>query len=309
MSSCSGSQTGRKMAASASPATDVRAASPAQTGQEEVFPFPEIPEVMTDPGERRSYLVLHYWDCYDFADTALLHRAAVTEQGLVNYVALVGSHPDRAEADKSVDVFCRQVAASDEARGTFASLLEKYLYDPMSPVRDDALYVRFLDRLLAHVPADDARRSRWSFQKELAARNNPGQAAEDFTYHQPDGTARTLYGTQANRLLLLFYDPECENCHAVMQAMKSSTALDEAVREGRVTVLAVYTEGNPDVWQAKLGELPPGWLVGTDHEVIKTKALYDLKAMPTLYLLDAGKRVLLKDVAFEDERLAGYLAR
>ena len=25
---------------------------------------------MTDPNERRSYLVLHYWDEYNFADTA-----------------------------------------------------------------------------------------------------------------------------------------------------------------------------------------------------------------------------------------------
>ena len=262
------------------------------------FPFPDIPEVMTDPGERRSYLLLHYWDRYDFADTALLHRAEVTEQGLVNYLALVDSHPDEAEADRAVDSFCRVVAATDAARDVFPALLEKYLYDPMSPLRNDALYVRFLGRLLAHAPEEDARRDRWLFLKELAGRNNPGQVAQDFTYYLPDGRARTLHGTKAAQLLLFFYDPECENCHATLQEMKASTALAEAVREGRTTVLAVYTEGNPDIWRARLGEMPEGWMVGTDREVIKAKALYDLKAMPTLYLLDADKRVLQKDVSF-----------
>ena len=264
----------------------------------EAFPFPDIPEVMTDPGERRSYLLAHYWDRYDFADTALLRRAEVTEQGWVNYVALVGSHPDREEADEAMDGFCRKMAAKDEARGVFASLLEKYLYDPMSPLRDDALYVRFLDRLLAHAPRGDARRDRWAFLKELAGRNNPGQAAEDFVYYLPDGQKRTLYTTPGRQLLLFFYDPECENCHATLLEMKADEALAEAVRQGQVTVLAIYTEGNPAVWRARLDEMPAGWTVGTDHEVIKQKALYDLKAMPSLYLLDADKRVLRKDAPF-----------
>ena len=267
-------------------------------GGEEPFPFPDIPEVMTNPDERRSYLLQHYWDRYDFADTALLHRAGVTEQGLVNYVALVASHPDQEEAARAVDGFCRTMAAKDEARDVFASLLEKYLYDPMSPLRDDALYVRFLDRLLAHAPKEDARRDRWSFYKELAGKNNPGARAQDFAYYLPDGRKQTLYGTPGRQTLLFFYDPECENCHTTLLEMKASAALAEAVRAGQVTVLAVYTEGSPDVWHARLGEMPEDWIVGTDREVIKTKALYDLKAMPTLYLLDAEKRVVRKDVAF-----------
>ncbi len=45
--------------------------------------------------------------------------------------------------------------------------------------------------------------------------------------------------------------------------------------------------------------MPEGWTVGTDREAVKTGALYDLKAMPSLYLLDGKKTVLLKDAAYE----------
>lgn len=303
LTACSAMSDGQKKKAG----TEAREseAVPQQGGtEEEAFPFPQIPEVMTDPEERRSYLLAHYWDEFDFADTTLLHRAEVTEQGVVNYIALVASHPDEAEADASLDAFCRLLAPSEEARQTMASLMDKYLYDPMSPMRNDALYVRFLNKLLVYVPAGDARRERWNFLRELAGRNNPGQEATDFTYYLPDGSRHTLRGTKAEHLLLLFYDPECENCHAAMQEMKANAALAEAVRSGRVTVLAIYTEGNPDVWKARLGEMPAGWVVGTDREIIKTKALYDLKAMPTLYLLDRTKRVQMKDVAFDDIRTA-----
>ena len=38
----------------------------------------------------------------------------------------------------------------------------------------------------------------------------------------------------------------------------------------------------------------------------RIEQVYDLKAMPTLYLLDAEKRVILKDASFEqvEERLS-----
>lgn len=299
MTFCSGKAGGKPAAAPSRPSGQTETPR-AGTEQEDAFPFPTIPETMTEPQERRSFLLLHYWDNYDFADTALLRRPEVTEQGLVNYVALAGSHPDEAEVGRALDVFCGRLLASEEAAKEMPALMEKYLYDPMSPMPDEALYARFLDALLAHVPADDARRGRWTFLRALLGRNNPGQRAENFTYYLPDGQRRTLAETPVNApvLLLFFYDPECENCHATLQEMKANDALAEAVRSGRAQVLAVYTEGNPGLWRARLDEIPAGWTVGADREQIKTEALYDLKAMPSLYLLDADRRVLLKDASF-----------
>ena len=84
----------------------------------------------------------------------------------------------------------------------------------------------------------------------------------------------------------------------------ADTALAEAVRAGKLSVLAVYTEGNKAAWRKALPDMPEGWTVGTDREAVKTGALYDLKAMPSLYLLDGSKTVLLKDAAYEKIRAA-----
>lgn len=73
--------------------------------------------------------------------------------------------------------------------------------------------------------------------------------------------------------------------------------LAEAVKAGKVAVLAVYTEGYEEVWQAHKDGLPAGWISANDHAAVKTQLLYDLKAMPTLYLLDGEHRVALKDAA------------
>ena len=74
--------------------------------------------------------------------------------------------------------------------------------------------------------------------------------------------------------------------------------LSEQIRQKKVSVLAIYTEGNHEVWRDNLPKMPEEWIVGTDQEQIKTEALYDLKAMPVLYLLDKDMNVLLKDASY-----------
>lgn len=33
------------------------------------FPFPTIPATLTEPEARKAYLLTHYWERFDFADT------------------------------------------------------------------------------------------------------------------------------------------------------------------------------------------------------------------------------------------------
>ena len=45
--------------------------------------------------------------------------------------------------------------------------------------------------------------------------------------------------------------------------------------------------------------MPAAWINSYDKSLdIKNKEVYDLKAIPTLYLLDKEKKVVLKDVTF-----------
>ena len=244
------------------------------------FPFPEIPATLTEPEARKAWLLIHYWEQFDFADTTLVNNRDVTEQG------------------------CSGFVGQEHARQVLTQTADSYLFNSNSPFYNEGLYGMYLEALLGKLPQTDAMRSAYRFKLELVKRNNVGDKATDFTYYQPDGTRRTLATTSVknDRLLLMFYDPECESCHEVLLQMAADTALAEAVRTGKLSVLAVYTEGNDEAWRKALPDMPEGWTVGTDREAVKTGALYDLKAMPSLYLLDGSKTVLLKDAAYEKIR-------
>ena len=273
--------------------------------QARVFPFPEIPATLTEPEARKSYLLTHYWEQFDFADTTLVNNRDVTEQGFVNFIALLadGTTPEELTRE-SLANWCAGFVGKEHARQVLTQTADSYLFNPNSPFYNEGLYGLYLETMLGVLPQTDAVRSSYQFKLELVRRNNPGDRATDFTYYLPDGTRRTLAATPTknDRLLLMFYDPECESCHEVLLQMAADTALAEAVRAGKLSVLAVYTEGNEEAWRKALPDMPGGWTVGTDREAVKTGALYDLKAMPSLYLLDGKKTVLLKDAAYEKIR-------
>ena len=284
----------------AEPSSSVVAAQP-QAVMEAKFPFPEIPTMLTQPEERKAYLMAHYWDNFNFADTALVNNRNVAEQGAANYLAILADGTLTEEQVKgSLDGFCKGLEVQEHARKVFLQMMEDYLYNPNSPFHNEGLYALFLERMLKSEYVDEGRKSSLKFFLDLISRNCPGGVATDFVYFLPDGSKRSLAQTRAknNRLLLVFYDPECPSCHETMLEMVADGLLAEAVRAGKLTVLAVYTEGNQEVWKRTLRDLPQGWTVGSDHEAVKLGTLYDLKAMPSLYLLDGTKKVLLKDAPY-----------
>lgn len=272
-----------------------------QTVSEAKFPFPAIPTMLTQPEERKAYLMAHYWENFNFADTALVNNRNVSEQGAANYLAILADGTlSEAQVKGSLDGFCKGMEVQEHARKVFLQMMEDYLYNPNSPYHNEGLYALFLERMLKSEYVDEARKSSLKFSLDLISRNCPGKRATDFVYFLPDGSRHSLAQTRAknNRLLLVFYDPECPSCHETMQEMVADGMLAEAVKAGKLTVLAVYTEGNQEVWKRTLSDLPQGWMVGSDHETVKQGALYDLKAMPSLYLMDGTKRVLLKDAPY-----------
>ena len=266
--------------------------------KEASFPFPEIPAMLTQPEERKAYLLEHYWDRFNFGDTTLVNNREVTEQGFVNQISLLadGATPEKVIRE-SLKNWCSRFMPEAQARQVMMQLADDYLYNPNSPFYNEGLYGVYLETMLEVLPEEDARRSSFDFKLRLLRRNKVGDKATDFSYYLPDRQKKSLAttSTRGNRLLLVFYDPECESCHEVLREMTADASLAGAVKAGRVTVLAVYTEGNQEAWRKGLADMPEGWIIGTDRQKVKEEALYDLKAMPSLYLLDGQKRVLLKD--------------
>lgn len=273
------------------------------SGPEEL-PLPEVPATLLDPVDRANYIVTHFWDNMDFSDTSRSHSEDFVEQNFANFISLfpyAGEEARRASVNRLLDA----AAVDSAAYVLLANTAEKYLYEPNSPMLSEDYYLLFLE-WMADSPLLNT--VRLHYQLEAARKNRPGMPAANFSYVTRDGKRRSLRDTKVSgSLLLIFYDPDCDHCKEIMAELQANGTLSAAIVGGRMTVLAVYAGEDRELWQETAPSLPERWIVGLDTSDLEEKGLYVLRAMPTLYLLDSDKKVILKDVLPAD--LFNWLSR
>lgn len=249
----------------------------------------------TVPAEQRAaYLRDHYWDNFDFRDTTLVYELDTTEmvRAFFVYVANFVAPDDRA----AMDTLMRRAAASKPMTEYFAMLAGRVLYDPNSPVRNDELYIPVLEALVASPWLDKWERMAPAHDLKVARQNRIGQPANDFRYTTADGVTRRMYDIRADYLLIYINNPGCEMCKEVREAITASPMLNELSERGKLRVLAIFPDEDLTEWRNYRSQMPARWINAYDKGCeIRDRELYDLKAIPALYLLDREKRVMVKD--------------
>jgi len=269
------------------------------------LPLPEVPSDLTAPAERAGYIMEHFWDGMDFGDTLRSHDFMFMELNLVNFMSLF-PHGDEQACSRSIGSLLGKTAADTVAFNLVTDIMERYLDDPNSPMRDENSYILYLEELLRQPGLSEYDRIRPAYKLATARKNRPGMTATDFAYIDRSGHRQTLHSTAADRgLLLLFYDPDCGHCSEILRQVSESAVITGCIGRNELAVLAVYTEGNRELWEKTKSSMPQEWTVGFDTDSIVERELYSIPAMPVMYLLDSDKKVLLKDTSLPDieERL------
>lgn len=270
----------------------------------DTFVLPPVPETITATEERAAYLVEHYWDRFDFTDRGLIERPGITEQAFVDYINIL-DHVPGEHADKSLFNTLEKAAVDTAMYVHFANLFEKYFYDPNSPFRNEEFYIPVLQELTRSPLLTEERKSVLLFQLDMVLKNRVGQKATNFIYTLPSGQSYGLYDLKSEYTLLLFSNPGCNTCGEVIERLNQSEELNGALSlnsPGRtmLTILTIYPDSDLEEWLTYLDKMPANWIHGYDEGLkITQERLYDIKAIPTIYLLDKDKKVILKDTSIE----------
>ena len=289
--------------------------------QFQALPFPDVmpPAMMEDPQDRADYMALNMWN--SLADPSRTYpcdsllvsgvRKADVEQKFANWVQVLGMS-SRPVAEKSVGrlydraLACEKKDTSSNVFETFASLVEKYLFDPNSPLRDEDLYGAYASRLAAYEGYTEVQKGKYARDARLCALNKVGSKATDFRFADRRGKMRTLYGVEAPYTLLFFSNPGCEACMSIINVLKDDPQISGMISSGRLKVLNIYIDEDLDAWRSYMPIYPEEWHNGFDPDfVIRNETLYNVRAIPSLYLLDSEKTVLLKDAP--ENRMFEYL--
>ena len=269
------------------------------------FPYPEPPAMVTDATQRAEYAVLRWWNKYFEAPQR--YSAEMTEQAFVNYVTVLPM-VSLSVMERAQDTLLTRAERSEASRDSSArvlerilSLEEKYLYDVNSPYRNEEFYLPVMRHMLAWPDIRDDIRIRTEREYPLFSLNRLGTVAADFTYTLRNGRTGTLHALEAERILMFFSNPGCQNCKEIIDALSHSMAVQAQLKDGSLKVLNIYPDEDLGEWFAYMSHYPKEWINAFDADcVIRGDSIYLLRAIPSLYLLDSQKRVICKDAPLEE---------
>ena len=275
-------------------------------------PMPEPPAVISQPQEKTEYVVSNYWNAFlgkSFpCDSNVVNGVAAddVEQALGTYVTLLeracpidfgrkamASFFDKVEKFQSADT-------SSNVFAFFEKMVAKYLYDPNSPVRNEDLYLPYVSRLAVSELVDPEMRPAYDHDARMCSLNMIGSPAADFTFTDLSGRRHSLYGIKAETTLLFFTNPGCPACKEIIESLTSSERIASLVASGRLAVVNVYIDDELDKWREYASVYPKNWYNGYDQSYqIRSDITYNVRAIPSLYVLDSSKRVQMKDAPVE----------
>ena len=289
--------------------------------QFKALPFPDIapPAMMTDPQNIAEYLAEHYWD--RFIDPSRTYpsdsmmvsgvKKGDIEQKFADWAYILDMISFQ-KAEKALSglyskaLACEQADTASAVFEFFNETAYKYFYDPNSPLRNEDYYNVYVRKLAEYAGLTPEMRGKHEFDVRMTSLNRVGTVAADFKFADKYGRFHTLHGIKAPLTLLFFSNPGCNACMDIINVLKGEPAIASMISDGTLAVLNIYIDEDLQGWRDYMPIYPQEWYNGFDPDlVIRTDNLYNVRAIPSLYLLDEEKRVILKDAP--ENRLFEYL--
>ena len=235
------------------------------------------------------------------------------EQKFANWTNVLGM-VDMSVVEKSMNRLYNKASACERKDTlsnvfeTFTELVGKYLYDPNSPLRNEDHYAFYAARLAKSDLIEPVMRQKYANEVRLAALNRVGTKAADFRFTDKRGRTYTLYGINSELTLLFFSNPGCGACKEIIDVLDNDPVISKLIAGGTMKVLNIYIDEDLEAWRSYMPIYPEKWYNGFDPDLlIRGESLYNVRAIPSLYLLDKEKIVLMKDAP--ENRLFEYLSR
>ena len=286
------------------------------TAEPKSFPYVSAP-TMLQGYEAAEYTATHFWNRYfDSTEVWLRQKSGAAPDTLVGgvtaddmtaafreYLMALWSVP----YDKAIEAQTKLMTLAESSLETdtsgriydyFTTTMESALWHPLSELRNEGMYIPVLESIIK------TRRTREHYsvyyQQQLAScmKNSPGSEAADFTFTDSKGRLQNLYGTSGEYILLLFSNPGCPACREIVSVLKDSPAINEMEQDGRLSLLSIYIDEDLNEWYKGLSDYPEEWTTGYNQDLtIRDNLTYDIRAIPSIYLLDHDKKVIFKDIS------------
>ena len=231
---------------------------------------------------------------FDFS----INLDSISEDKFILFLKNLNDCKDRELKDKAVRNILDNYSSDSVKFHKINKIAFDYLYNLNSPGLNEESYIPFLRYSLNSPLFDNETKSRNEFYLRMALKNRIGDKASDFKFHNLSNESFSLYDFTTNEkdfIILLFYDPNCENCINELGRIKEYE--NKLIALGQIyKIITIYSGEDYDEWRNLAIKFPDNWIAGYNSGNIIENDIYYFNIFPTYYILNGEMTILGKDV-------------
>ena len=268
------------------------------------------PANKADSTEAYNYFKSHFWDGVNFWDGRLAFTPFFEEKLEKYFSQLVLPHPDTVI--KEIDRMLSYASINEEMnRFLLVKFINRYLNQKY--MWEDAVFVHLFEKYFSQKTypwLNEAGKKTITERAYSLMANILGTPASDIELNNTENKPASLYSTSASFTIVAFWDPTCGHCKEVLPKLDSFYRSKWKADGLKIFAVAKETEGTKADWLkfVKDNKLT-AWThvyyskeadkARTDNGIPGYSQLYDVQSFPTLYLLDKDKRIIAKELTYQ----------
>jgi len=259
---------------------------------------PYIPEGFEDMNNYIQNLKEHFFDYVDFNNETLQCSNFLIER-ILNYVFGISSqdNDELTTFKKNID---EVYLAMKEADNTVKANLLEILWQQMVDVNFEEVANYISDAYLmeiANTLNDEELMNGLALFKSLSTGNIAPDFALDIEENNEESTKMLSTLNTADQYVVIFWNSTCSHCLKEMPQLQSYV---KSLEEGKIQVIAIGLEDEPNSWQIESSNYPEFiHVLGLGKWENDIGNSYNVTSTPIYYILDKGKKIIAKPYDFE----------
>lgn len=254
-----------------------------------LFEYPVAPEELSEFRDKCNWLVDNFWTPLDIKSKGAVDQAKLNHAFKV--YATTCQFADKDKVTLAVDKLMKNIQKNPTLLVQMSKAAEETIYGPRAEFWIDELYARILSSALASKKFPEGKRARYSHQLKQLQNTMMGSAPARFDFVRANGET-AQYFPMATPSIIIFGDPECDDCRMGKLKMQSNVEFSKAVADGKINVLFIIPDADSG-WQEKVADFPKNWTVGASDTV---GDIYDIREVPEVYLIDSDGKIANKHI-------------
>lgn len=254
-------------------------------------------EVLSNRQLFQKYYIEHFFDNFAWNDPRIFNTVVVAQK-LKEFCNMI-YQLDNPDFDPLIVAALNKAKVNKTSYEYLFDALENVLGRNISPYKVEHTYIAILKDALQYPKLDEDRNRRYTRELGFIDKNHAGDTIPNFNLVLANGDTVSMYDIQSEYTLLYLQHPTCPTCHQVRNRMKDFDKLNRAIESGKLKVVMVYFEDDPQVWSNYINsrEANPKYLQGWNFDqTIDDQNLFDTRTIPYMFLLDKDKVVIKKDL-------------